>query len=87
MAFLHKYKVRFVVRGFTFIFERDFIETFAPVTQVTSTKMFYLACCKYGFETQVYGVKAAYLNADIDREIWVSLPKRDSPLTVNRSHV
>jgi hypothetical protein len=72
---LNKYKVRFVVRGFTFVIERDYFETFAPVTQTTSIKLFYVMALYYGIDTQVFDVKSAYLNAELDAEIWVELPK------------
>ena len=71
---IDKYKVRFVVRGFDFIKGKDYFESYAPVTQVTSAKMFYFLACKYGLPDKAYDVKSAFLNAHMDTEIWVEMP-------------
>jgi hypothetical protein len=71
---LDKYKVRIVFRGFTQILFRDFEETYAPVTQLIAMKLFYFKSCEYALETGVLDIKSAYLNAEIDRELWVELP-------------
>jgi hypothetical protein len=42
---LWKYKVRYIVRGFSFIFNRDYFATYAPVTQITSIKLFLMCVC------------------------------------------
>ena len=72
---LDKYKVRFVFRGFTQIYFRDFIEIYAPVTQIGSIKLFFYCCLYYQLDHYVVDIKSAYLNADIDKELWCKLPE------------
>ena len=71
---LNKHRVRFVIQGFTMLSGRDFTETFAPVTQMVSMKLFYVIVLWYQFENRVYDVKSAYLNTTMDTEIWAKLP-------------
>ena len=49
---INKYKVRMVIRGFTFIKDVDFKETFAPVSLVASIKLFYVCILQRGRTTQ-----------------------------------
>ena len=72
---LDKYKVRFVFRGFTQIKFRDFFETYAPVTQMTSIKLFFFFILYYRLQHYVVDIVSAYLNAEVDTELWVSLPE------------
>ena len=72
---LDKYKVRFVFRGFTQVKFRDFFETYAPVTQMTSIKLFFFFVLFYRLSHYVVDIKAAYLNAEVDTELWARLPE------------
>ena len=71
---LNKYKVRLIFRGFTMEFNRDYFDTYAPVTQIISMKLFFYICLYYGLKTGCYDVKSAFLQADMDTEVWCSLP-------------
>ena len=72
---LDKYKARFVFRGFSMIKFRDFYETYAPVTQIVSMKLFFYFVLHYQLEHYVVDVKSAYENASIDTELWCELPE------------
>ena len=54
---------------------RDFQETYAPVTQLVSIKLFYCMAMHYGLDTFNVDVKSAFLQADKFEEIWVKLPE------------
>ena len=72
---LWKYKVRYIVRGFSFIFNRDYFATYAPVTQITSIKLFLIVCLYYNLPYFTIDVKAAYLNSTLDVDIWCKMPE------------
>ena len=54
--------------------ERDYFDTYAPVTQIISMKMFYFVAIYYKLETAVYDIKSAFLNAQMDTDVWCALP-------------
>ena len=72
---LNKYKVRTIMRGFTFVPGRDYFETFAPVTQIASIKLFHVMVLHYGLDKYHIDVKAAFLVAKMDTDIWAKLPE------------
>ena len=72
---LDKYKVRLVFRGFSMIKFRDFQDTYAPVTQLISMKMFFYFVLFYRLEHRVVDIKSAFLNAHIDHEVWCEIPE------------
>ena len=71
---LDKYKVRLVFRGFTMKKFRDFLDTYAPVTQLISMKLFFYFVIFYRLEHRVVDIKSAFLNATIDHDVWVEIP-------------
>jgi len=72
---INQYKVRIVVRGFSMVSYIDFEETYAPVTQLVSIKLFYMVAMHYGLFTFNVDVSSAFLQADKEEEIWVSMPE------------
>ena len=81
-----RYKARFVARGFTQEHSIDYDETFSPTAQMTSLRTFLQVAANKKLEVHSMDVKTAFLNADIDYEIYVKQPegyevtKGDKPL-------
>ena len=66
---LDKYKARLVARGFTQVYGVDFDETYAPVSQLTTFRIF-LALVMLLMLTAVHlDVQTAFLNATLEFEM------------------
>src|SRR5699024_5233115 len=72
---IDRFKARLVARGFTQMFGVDFWDTFAPTVMATSIRTFLTVCKIKGFLVHQVDVKTAFLNGDIDGEIYVRPPE------------
>ena len=64
-----------VAKGFTQIPGVDYVESYAPViNDVTARTVFTIGLNK-GYDFQVYDVNAAFLNGDLEEEIYLELPE------------
>jgi len=70
-----KYKARYVARGFTQVSGVDYDETFSPTAKMTSVRIIMQLAAQYDLDVHQLDVKTAYLNAPIDRELYVEQPK------------
>ena len=68
-------KSQCVAKGFTQIHVIDFNETFAPVINDVTTRTVFTIGLNMGYDFQVYDVNAAFLNGDLDEEIYLELPE------------
>ena len=79
-AYVHKYKrnkdrkVRVVIRGYHMMPGVDFNETFAPVARISSIRILLALAAKGDYELLQLDVKTAFLSADMDTEVYVTLP-------------
>ncbi|KFD61173.1 hypothetical protein M514_26660 [Trichuris suis] len=71
---IHTYKARLVARGFTQIHARDYDETFAPVVRHETVQTLFAVAAIKGMHVRHIDVKTAYLNGDLDKEIFMELP-------------
>jgi hypothetical protein len=69
-----RFKARLVARGFTQIYGIDYQETFAPVVKFTSLCIMFALAAHYGLTIYQMYVVTAFLNADLDEEIYMSQP-------------
>ena len=69
------YKARYVAKGFSQVQGIDYHETFAPTARLTSLKMLLQLAVQNNFLIHQMDVKTAYLNADIDCEIYLEQPE------------
>ena len=69
-----KFKARFVARGFSQVFGEDYFETFSPVTQCTSIRCLVALAAQHGWKLYQMDVCSAFLNADVQEEIYVRPP-------------
>ena len=67
-------KSRVVVRGYHMVAGIDFNETFAPVARIKSIRILLALCAKYDMELLPFDVKTAFLSAEMDTEVYVTLP-------------
>ena len=68
------YKARYVARGYSQVSGIDYDETFSPTTRFTSIRMLLQKAVNESFHLHQMDVKGAYLNAPIDKEIYVQQP-------------
>ena len=72
---VEKYKARFVAKGYSQIADIDYHETFAPTARITSIRMLMQLAVQYNLTVHQMDVKAAYLHAPIDCDIYVEQPE------------
>ena len=70
-----KFKARFVAKGYSQQADIDYHETFSPTARMTSIRMLQQISVDFGLSVHQMDVKSAYLNAEIDCEIFVEQPE------------
>ena len=71
---VQRYKARLVAKGYDQEYGIDFYETFAPVLKYKSLRMLVLLSLIYGYELVQLDIKTAFLNADIDEDLYMEVP-------------
>ena len=69
-----QYKARYVAKGYSQISGVDYDETFSPTMNMTSVQILLQKAVNENFKLHQLDVKGAYLNAPIDKEIYVEQP-------------
>jgi transposase InsO family protein len=69
-----KYKARWVAQGFSQKSGIDYNETFAPVARFDSIRAILSMVAHHDWELHQMDVKSAYLNGDLDEEIYMHQP-------------
>ena len=70
-----KHKVRYVAKGYSQVKDEDYGETFSPTTRHTSIRMLMQLAAQERMKVHQMDVKTAYLNAEIDYEIYLEQPE------------
>ena len=70
-----KYKARLVAQGFSQQPGIDFEETFAPVGRSTSLRILLTLAAAHDLEIHQADVEGAYLNGNLDRNIYMKIPQ------------
>ena len=73
-----KYKARLVAQGYAQKAGIDYDETFAPVAKFTSIRMLLALAAHHDFEIHQMDVKTAFLNGDLDVDIYMEQPEGDT---------
>jgi hypothetical protein len=68
------YKARYVAKGYSQVEGIDYDETFSPTTRFTTVRMLIQKAVNESLHLHQMDVKGAYLNAPIDKEIYVQQP-------------
>ncbi len=71
---IQKYKARLVAQGFTQVKGINFNQTFAPVAKFSSLYTIFTLATEHDLEIHQMDVKATYLNADLNEEIYMEAP-------------
>ena len=69
------YKARLVAKGFRQIQGVDYDETFSPVAKLKSVRIFLAIAAFFDYEIWQMDVKTAFLNGDIEEELYMVQPK------------
>ena len=72
---IDKYKCRLVAKGFRQIAGRDYDEVFAPTAQQASLRLLLAIAAQQELEVDQLDVKTAFLNGDLQGEVYLRLPK------------
>jgi transposase InsO family protein len=70
-----RYKARVVAQGFSQVFGVDYQDTFAPVAKLTSMRAVLAMAAIEDLEVHQMDVAAAYLNGDLEEEIYMRQPE------------
>ncbi|KAA0065507.1 putative retrotransposon [Cucumis melo var. makuwa] len=70
-----RYKVRFVVKGFSQKKGIGFDENFAPIVKMSSIRVGLGLAANLGLEVEQMDVKTAFLHRNLDKEIYMEQPK------------
>jgi len=71
---VERYKARLVAKGFSQVEGVDFNETFAPVAKFSSIRALLAMASALNLDVQQMDVKTAFLNGDLDEEIYMEQP-------------
>ena len=75
MKVILRYKARLVAQGFFQVFGVDYTDTYSPVAKFVSIRIFLAISVQLGLIIHTMDVDTAFLNADIDEDIWVEIPE------------
>ncbi len=70
-----KLKSRLVAAGYSQIYGIDYDETFSPVANLLSIRLFFALCAQYNLDIRQMDVNTAFLNADLVEEIYMDIPE------------
>jgi len=69
------YHACLIAKGFSQTAFIDYEETFAPITRLDSLRLLLLLTANFDLEVHHINIKSAYLNGDLDEEIYMDQPK------------
>ena len=72
---IDRYKARLVAKGYAQKAGVDYGETFAPVAKFSAIRALLSMAAHYDFEIQQMDVKTAFLNGDLDHDIYMTQPE------------
>ena len=68
-------KAKLVCKGYSQIEGLDYDETFAPVARMEAIRIFLAFACYHHFMVYQMDVKSAFLNGDLEEEVYMEQPK------------
>lgn len=75
MAFLLRFKARFVATGFTRRYGEDYLDTYAPVFSPEALRTLLAIAAHLDLELETMDVDTTFLYADVQRDIYVQQPE------------
>jgi hypothetical protein len=74
-GYVNRFKARLVARGFTQVEDKDYGDVYAPVVGVEDVRILCALAAIKNMKMKSFDVTTAFLNAPIDREIFIKMPK------------
>ena len=71
---IERYKVRLVSKGFTQAYGINYQETFAHATKLNTIQILLSLAANLNWKLQQLDIKNAFLNGDLDEEVYMILP-------------
>ena len=71
---IEKYKARLVAKGYTQKEREDFFDMYSPVARLTTIRALLFLTVSYGLIVHQMDVKTAFLNRELDEEIYMDQP-------------
>src|SRR3954462_5223237 len=71
---IEKYKARLVAKGYTPKEGEDFFDTYSPVARLTAIRVILSLAASHGLLVHQMDVKTAFLNGELDEEIYMDQP-------------
>ncbi|KAK9052683.1 hypothetical protein SSX86_029313 [Deinandra increscens subsp. villosa] len=72
---IDKYKARLVIKGYRQKEGLDYFDTYSPVTRITSVRLVLAIAALRKLEVHQMDVKTAFLNGELDEEIYMEQPE------------
>jgi hypothetical protein len=73
-GYVNRFKARLVARGFTEVDDKDYGDVYAPVVGVDGVRILCALAAIKNMKMWSFDVMTAFLNAPIDREIFIQMP-------------
>lgn len=72
---IEKYEARSVIKGYRQREGLDYFDTYSPVTRITSIRIILVIAALRNHEVHQMDIKTAFLNGDLDEEIYMEQPE------------